>query len=220
MDQDICEKLSKAVIEGDHREARRLAEESLKMNIPPRKTIVEGLMRGMKEVDSLFERGVYFVSDLLISARAMNEANKVLLPQIESEKADYIGKFVIGVARGNVQDLGKNVVASMLRAAGFEVYDLGKDVPSEEFIKKAKEINADIIGISVYTTPVRDKVVPSILKLIKQAGLQGRLKTMLGGASATAEYAERIGIDAYAEDATEAVEKAKILVKELRNLQG
>jgi len=216
MVQDILEELSLAVVTGNHKQARKLAEESLKIGIAPRKTIMEGLMRGMKEVNSLFEKGEYFVSDVILSARAMDGALKVLLPVIESEGTKYIGKFVIGVAKGNVQDLGKNVVASMLRAAGFEVHDLGKDAPSEEFVKKAKEVNADIIGISVYTTPVRDKVVPEVLRLIKEAGLQGKVKTILGGASATQEYAEEIGIDAYAGDAIEAVEKAKVLIKELR----
>lgn len=205
---EILENIIKAVIEGKHEIVKVLVKHALENGIPAQDLKIEGLFKGMQEVGNLFNRGEYFVSDVIISAQAMDTGLEILPPS----ESKTIGKIVVGVVKGNVQDLGKKVFVALLKAAQFKVYDLGVDVPPENFVKKAVEVNADIIGMSTYTTVARDSAVPRVIKELEKRGMRQKIKIMVGGPTITPMYVEKMGIDGHAWNAAKAVEKAKELL--------
>jgi len=208
--ENVLLELENAVKGFDKEAAIEAAKKALEMGVDPVDAIDEGLAKGLREVGDLFGRGELFITHLIAAAEAMSSAIGVLQPEILKTKAKLksLGKVVLGTVTGDIHDIGKNLVACMLTAAGFEVYDVGKDAPPEAFIQKAREVDADVIGASALmtvTTPEQKELADAIAK----AGL--KTKYIVGGAAVTEEFAKEIGA-AYAEDATTAVEVIKKIV--------
>ncbi|MCC4769654.1 dimethylamine corrinoid protein 3 [Methanosarcina sp. DH2] len=188
------------------------AVEKAKAEIPPEEIIEKGLSAGMNQVGVLFERGKLFLPHVMIAADAMTAGVKLLeegMPAGTQEKK--LGVIVNGTVEGDVHDIGKSIVSTMLQPAGFEVHDIGRDVPIRSFVEKAKETDADMIGTSaLMTTTLQGQ--REVIELLKEEGLRSRIKVMVGGAPATQAWADKIGADCYAENASEAVAKAKELL--------
>lgn len=207
-EQELLTAATAAIVATDEDQAKALAQQAVDMGLDPIKVINEGFSPGMRSVGDLFERGQMFLPEVIIASEAMVASVAILeasLPPEEREKS--AGIAVLGTIEGDVHDIGKGIVATLLRVYGFEVHDLGRDVPLTTFVEKAKETNATIVGSSALmtTTMVGQK---QLEKLLKEAGIRDRVKTMVGGAVVTQHWADKIGADAYAEDAQEAVTKA------------
>jgi trimethylamine corrinoid protein len=203
------ERAIQSIMEADEAGAVRVAQESLDAGMDPVEMINGGFSEGIRKMGDLFDRGKVFLPTLIIASEAMTGAVKVLegaLPA--SEVGKKRATVVLGTIEGDLHDIGKGIVAVMLRVYGFDVRDLGRDVPIGVFVEKAREYAADVVGSSALmtTTQVGQKALEAALK---EAGLRGRVKTIVGGAVATDEWAEKIGADLYAEDAGEAVMKLK-----------
>jgi len=196
----------------DKEAAIEAAKKALKMGLDPIEVIEEGLAKGLREVGTRYENGEIFMVELVAAAEAMKSAMKILEPEILKRKSErkVLGKVVLGTVAGDIHDIGKNIVASLLIAAGFEVYDLGTDVPVEKFIEKAKEVKADVIGASALLTTTM-LVQKDLAEAIKRSGLD--VKYIIGGAAVSPQWAEEIGA-AYAQDASSAVEVIKNLIKQ------
>ncbi|MEM4474638.1 MAG: corrinoid protein [Candidatus Bathyarchaeia archaeon] len=211
--EEILQKIEKAVYEGDCDSVKALCERALKENISPSLILEKGLIAGLRKIGEEWARGEAFLPSVLSSAAAMKEGISIIEPEMikRKEKAKYLGKVIIGTVKGDIHDIGKNLVAVMLSAEGFEVHDLGVDVPENLFVEKVREIRPDIIGLSALmtSTMIEQKTV---IDALKRAGLRDFVKVMVGGAPVTARWAEEIGADGYAENAYEAVKLAKRLV--------
>jgi corrinoid protein of di/trimethylamine methyltransferase len=198
--------LSQAVIGGDPDCARETAEEVLSAGAAPLEVVENVLSPAMDEVGRLYEEGEYFIPDLVMAGEAMKAAMSVLGPALAArdEARSSPGTVVIGTVQGDIHEIGKSLVATMLEAAGFVVLDLGVDVAAETFVTKVREVDADVVGLSaLLTTTMRNQQV--VIESLVEAGLRERVKVVIGGAPASPEWAERIGADAYAENAREAV---------------
>ena len=202
----------RSVVEGDEDGAIKVANAIIAEEINPVEIISEGFAKGMITVGDLFANEEYALPEVLLSADAMQSALDLLSPHIPREEVEKkLGTVVIGTVQGDIHDIGKRIVATMLEVYGFEVHDLGRDVPLEDFIKKVSEVKADIVAASALmtTTMVAQKMLHEALQ---EAGIRDKVKLMVGGAAVTQEWAEQIGADGYAEEVTEAVKKAKQLV--------
>jgi len=208
--KDILEKLTQAVIIGDTGMADGAARELLKEGIQPYDGIIHGLAEGMKIVGQKYKQKEYFLPEMLLSADAMYAGLNILTPHIK-QKSKQRGKIVLGVVEGDIHDIGKNIVKTMLTAAGYEVIDLGKDVPASEFIKKAKEEGAQVIAMSTLMTPTLMSM-KTIEDELQEHGMKGEVKTIVGGGPVTEDWRQKIGSDAFGKDALEAVDKIKTLV--------
>ncbi len=209
----LFEKMRQSVLDGDPEEAAKLAREALEKGAPPLDAVEKGYVKGIDEVGRLFEKGEMFLPELVASAEAMKSALEILKPSMEKTAAarKAAGRVVIGTVKGDIHDIGKSIVGSMLVASGFEVLDLGADVDSRMFIDKAREFDANLIGLSALLTttmPAQREVV----KMLQEAGLRSKVKVLVGGAPVTERWAKDIGADGYAEDAIRAVTAAKKLV--------
>ena len=207
------EKLKKAIEEGDVSMAEEAAKEALEAGVPPYEAIIDGLSKGMDTISKGFENGEIFLTQMVLAADAMTAATKILEAKIPKDELarGRMGTVVIGTPQGDIHEIGKNIVSTLLRGSGFDVVDIGRDVPIEEFADKAKELNANIVAASTLmttTTPLQ----AAIIKALKEAGIRDKVKTLHGGATVTAEYIRSIGGDGYAENAAEAVRVAKKLV--------
>ncbi len=203
----------RSVIEGDEDAAITVANAIIAEGINPVEIISKGFAKGMIKVGDLFENEEYALPEVLLSADAMQAALDLLSPHIPREEVEKkLGKVVIGTVQGDIHDIGKRIVATMLEVYGFEVYDLGRDVPLENFIEKVIEVDADIVAASALmtTTMVAQKMLHEALQ---EAGIRDKVKLMVGGAAVTQEWADQIGADGYAEEVTEAVKRAKQLVR-------
>ncbi len=210
--EDVLKKAMNAVIDGDPDAALAAANQAIAEGINPVEVISEGLSLGMTKVGDLFNNEEISLPFVIVAADAMTQAIAVLEPHIpEEHKGEKVGTVVMGTVEGDIHDIGKGIVATMLRVYGFEVYDLGRDVPVQAFIDKAKEVNADIIGSSTLMTTTLPGQ-KALQEAISAAGL--KVKTMVGGAATNQQWADKIGATAYGENATEAVQKAKELVQQ------
>ena len=211
--EEILARMEKAIIEGDKDEAAALAELAIKEKIDLNEVIEKGYTPGIQKVGNLWEKGEYFLPDLITGAECMKAAMEVLQPELEKAKitTKSKGKVVIGTVEGDIHDIGKNLVASMLSANGFEVIDLGADVKMETFIEKAKELNADFICLSALltTTMLGQK---KVIEILKEKNLTSRFIVLVGGAPVNKKWADDIGADGYAENAMVAVKIAKKLI--------
>jgi 5-methyltetrahydrofolate--homocysteine methyltransferase len=201
--------LAEAIIKGDQNTAVTITRAALKEKTPAERVLNEGLIAGMDVIGVRFKKNEVYIPEVLIAARAMKSAMEILGPELIKAGVEPIGKFVIGTVQGDLHDIGKNLVAMMLKGAGFEVIDLGVDVAPEKFVERAKAAGAQLIGISALLTttmPAMEKTV----KAIKAAKVS--VKVMIGGAPVTQGYADKISADGYAADAATAVEIAKRLV--------
>lgn len=208
-----CEELYKAIVESYSEDAEALARQLLDEGMPPMQIIDECMVPAIQEVGRLYETGEYFLPELMMGAEAMQTALKVVQPALRGEGAQrqVLGTVVIGTVAGDLHDIGKSIVATMLSANGFDVYDLGVDVSASQFLDKVREVNATILGMSALlptTMPYMQRVIESA----KEAGLRDQLIILVGGAPVTPAFAEKIGADGYADDAAGAVQVAKQLV--------
>ncbi|MEM1574069.1 MAG: corrinoid protein [Candidatus Methanomethylicaceae archaeon] len=207
--EEILNKLAEATILGDVETAIEYAKKAIEAGIDAYEAIMDGCAKGMQIVSEKYEKGEMYVPEILCSAEAMYAAMEVLKPYLKAEIVGERKKVVLGVVRGDIHDIGKNLVKLMLEAAGFQVIDLGKDVPNEKFIEVAIKENADIVGLSALMTTSMI-VMPEIIKEIKKRN--PKIKTMVGGGPLSPEIAKMYGADGYGKDAAEAVKVAKSLV--------
>ncbi|NLF12540.1 MAG: cobalamin-binding protein [Anaerolineaceae bacterium] len=212
-DDRLYEQMAQAVIDGLPDKARQLAEQALSQGIDPLEAINRGYKPGMDVVGEGFANGDLFIPDLMMSGEAMKAAIAALEGELSRRKQqrDVLGKVVIGTVEGDIHEIGKTLVATMLAANGFEVYDLGVDVSARAFVDKVREVDADVLGLSaLLTTTILNQ--ETVILTLKEAGLRDRVKVIIGGVPASEEWAQEIGADGYAENATEAVATVKQLV--------
>jgi len=202
----VLEQLRETVIKGLPDQARELAAQALASGVAPLAAIEEALNPAMQVVGDKYESGEYFIPDLVMAAEAMKGAMQVFEPVLieRQEQRQVRGTVVIGTVEGDIHEIGKSLVATMLSASGFQVYDLGVDVPASEFVKRVQETNANVVGLSaLLTTTMRNQ--EAIIEALKEAGLREQVVVVIGGAPTSPEWAETIGADGYAENANEAV---------------
>jgi 5-methyltetrahydrofolate--homocysteine methyltransferase len=203
--------ISEAVIVGNAERTQQLVKQAIEENVDPEKVIYEGLVPGMNVVGDRFRKNEYYVPEVLIAARAMQRGMDLLTPLLHGRKIRTLGKVVIGTVEGDLHDIGKNLVAMMLKGSGFEVVDLGVDIKAEDFVQKATEAEADVVAMSALLTTTMPSMKKTI-EALKQAGVRGKFKVIIGGAPVTQSYADEIGADGFAPDAASAVDKAKELL--------
>ena len=211
MTQKIFEEAIEAIVNGDVDEATEIAKRGLKEGIAPLDLMNQGFIPGINQVGELFGSGKLFIPGLVKSAQAMEKATAIINAAIPREQETVSGKIVIGTVEGDMHDIGKTIVVSLLRANGFEVLDLGRDVTPQRFIEEAEKFNADIIGSSTLLTTTM-VVQKELEEALKKAGLRQKYKTIVGGAPVTQRWANRIGADAFAQDAADGVNKVKQLL--------
>jgi corrinoid protein of di/trimethylamine methyltransferase len=207
MSVDILQNLRDAVRNFDDKLAQKLANEAIETGIDPVVALEEGLARALREIGVRFGRGDAFITELIAAAQTMEAGAKILNEEIarRGDSREAIGRFLIGTVEGDIHSIGKNIVATMLSAAGFEVIDIGVDIPTHVFIEKVKELEPDILGLSALmtTTMVNQK---EIIAALEKAGLREKVKVILGGAPITEEWVTEIGADAYGLDAGSSVQ--------------
>jgi len=203
--QQIAENL----IKGKAPETKRLVEQALKEGVAPGKILDEGLIAGMNVVGEKFKNNEFYVPEVLIAARAMNQAMEVLEPSLKKAGVKAVGKVAIGTVKGDLHDIGKNLVAMMLKGAGFQVVDLGIDVTPEKFVQAAKD-GCKIVALSALLTTTMPQM-KNVIDALKDSGV--KVPVMIGGAPVTQSYASEIGAAGYAPDAASAVDVAKTLIK-------
>ena len=203
----VLEELQQAIISGSRDKAKELTQKALDEGIEARKIVVEGIAVAMEVVGEKFRANEFFVPELLIAQRAM----KASLSMMSGAAVDYIGTVVIGTVKGDLHDIGKNLVSAMLEGAGFKVVDLKVDVSAEQFVAAANENSADLIAMSALLTTTMGSMRDTVAAL-GDAGLRDKVKVIVGGAPVTQSYADEIKADGYAPDAASAVEKAKQLL--------
>ena len=203
-------KIKESVIAGEVDEVKELVQKAVEEGQDIKKIMDEGLIAGIHIVGEKYDSGEFFLPEMVIAATAMKEGLKILNPLLKQGDIESAGTVVLGTAQGDIHDIGKSIVGTMLEGAGFMVTDIGVDVGPEKFVEAAKEKGADIIGVSALLTTTMVKM-EDVIKAVKGAGLKA--KVMIGGASVTQEFADKIGADGYAPDAPSAVGKARELVK-------
>jgi 5-methyltetrahydrofolate--homocysteine methyltransferase len=209
--EDIIKNIYQGILEGDREAVTAAVQEAINAKMTAEKILKEGMMAAMGEVGRLFEEGEYFVPELLIAARAMQGGMVLLKPMLVSEDIEPVGRIVIGTVKGDLHDIGKNLVGMMLEGAGFEVTDLGSDVDAQKFVDAVKSTNAQVVGMSALLTTTMSNM-PSTIEALKAAGLRDKVKVLVGGAPLTKAYADQIGADGYAPDASQAAKLALSLV--------
>ncbi|MEM3608127.1 MAG: corrinoid protein [Candidatus Bathyarchaeia archaeon] len=197
-----------AVVNFDVEGVRRLAQEVVDKGIDPYEAITEALNEGMRIVGEKYEAKEYFLSELLLAGESMKAALEVLTPHLKAGGVKAIGKVVIGTVKGDIHDIGKTIVVTLLRSAGFEVVDLGVDVSAERFLEGVREADADILAMSALLTTTMP-YMGEVIKKLEEEGLRDKVTVIVGGAPLSEEYAKRIGADLYAADAVEAARKLR-----------
>ncbi len=208
---DILQHISDSLRNGDDKKVFELTKQAIEQSISPKEILDNGLIAGMNIVGEQFGKHEIFLPEVLLAARAMYAGLDRLKPLLVKDEIPSLGKIVIGTVHGDLHDLGKNLVVIMMRGAGFEVIDLGKDVPAEKFLDTAVKEEAKVIGMSALLTTTAP-VMKTVTDLLMKEGLTGTIRTIIGGAPISEEYARDIGADAYAYDAAKAVERVKHLV--------
>ena len=206
----VLDELREAVIDGQAKLAVAAATQGLEQGIPAELLLQDGLIAAMREVGRLFEENEIYVPEMLVAARAMKATVAVLKPRLIEHAVQSSGTVAIGTVQGDLHDIGKNLVAMMLQGSGFEVVDLGTDVPPERFVE-AIRAGADVVGMSALLTTTMTSM-HDVVEAITAAGLRDRVRIIVGGAPITAKYAAQIGADGYAPDASKAVRKVRELL--------
>ncbi|MBU4227559.1 corrinoid protein [bacterium] len=204
--------LQEALFRGDILKVKEITQKALWEKIEPKEILEQGLIKGMKVVGIKFKNNEIFLPEVLLASQAMYGGLELLQPKLIKSGVKAVGKVIIGTAKGDLHDIGKNLVAMMLRGGGFEVIDLGIDIPPEKFLKASQEHQPDIVGISALLTTTMIGMM-DVITIFKKAGLRNKIKVMVGGAPVTQEFANEIGADVYAPDAASAVDKARELLK-------
>ena len=202
--------LAENLIKGKANEVKELTQKALDEGVAPGEILNNGLVKGMSVVGEKFKNNEFYVPEVLIAARAMHAGMDILKPKLASSGVVPVGTVAIGTVKGDLHDIGKNLVAMMLEGAGFEVMDLGIDVTPEKFVESVKD-GADVIAMSALLTTTMTAMKTTI-EALEEAGVRDKVKTMIGGAPVTQNYADEIGADGYARDAASAADIAKELV--------
>jgi corrinoid protein of di/trimethylamine methyltransferase len=213
MSAELFQKMAQSIIDGDSEVAEELAKQSIAEGVDPLKAITDGYVIGVNQVGEAFSCGDAFLPELVMAGEAMKAAVTTLEPEMarRGSERQMLGKVVLATVEGDIHEIGKSLVGTMLSASGFQVYDLGVDVPSEKIIGKAVEVGANIIAMSALltTTMVKQK---EVIEMLEAEGLHGKIKVMVGGAPVTKDWVQKIKADGYSEDAIGAVNAAKQLV--------
>lgn len=197
-------KLRDAIVNLDIEGVKKAAQDALAAGVPAYKAVIEGMAKGMEVVGQKYEDGEYFLAELIMAGETAKEGMTVLEPHLKAGDIKSVGKIIIGTVRGDLHDIGKNVVVTLLKAANFDIIDLGVDVAAEQFVEAVKQNNPDIVAMSALLTTTMIEM-ENVVKNLKKAGLRKNLKIIIGGAPITPEYAKKIGADAAARDAVEGV---------------
>lgn len=208
---EILKRIASELELGEEEKVAELTHAAIQEGLPAREILDEGLIAGMNVVGAKFRAHEIFLPEVLLAAKAMYAGLDELKPLLLKEKVPPRGKVVIGTVQGDLHDIGKNLVGIMLRGAGFEIIDLGKDVSPERFVEAAQESGATVIGMSALLTTTMP-VMKEVVAMLKREGLGNRIRTVVGGAPVSAEYAREIGADAYAYDGANAVEQVQALL--------
>ena len=203
--------VSEALQRGDAKKVEELVKQALEENLLPKDILENGLIKGMDIIGAKFKKNEVYVPEVLIAARAMHAGMSILRPKLAETGVKNLGTVAIGTVKGDLHDIGKNLVKMMLEGAGFEVIDLGVDVTTDKFVEAVKEHKPNIIGMSALLTTTMVNM-PEVIKALEAAGLRDKVKIMIGGAPITQNYADQIGADSYSPDAASAVDKAKTFV--------
>ena len=214
--EEILQGLYDNTLIGNAPAVKDLTNEGLEQGMNPESLLYDALIPSLEEVGARFERGDFFVPEMLIAARAMQGALDILRPLLAETGAKQVGTYVMGTVKGDVHDIGKNLVNIMLEGAGFTVYDLGVNVAPEVFIEKINEHKPDIVGFSAFLTTTMPMFKANI-NALEKAGIRDNVIVMVGGAPVTQEYADMVGADGYAADASTAVRLAKDLIEKKRS---
>jgi methylmalonyl-CoA mutase cobalamin-binding domain/chain len=215
-EEEILKGLYDNTLIGNAPEVKDLTNQGLELKVEPETMLYDALIPSLEEVGARFERGDFFVPEMLIAARAMQGALDILRPLLAETGAKQVGTYVMGTVKGDVHDIGKNLVNIMLEGAGFTVYDLGVNVAPEVFVEKVNEHQPDIVGFSAFLTTTMPMFKANI-NALEKAGIRDDVIVMVGGAPVTQEYATMVGADGYAADASTAVRLAKDLIEKKRN---
>jgi 5-methyltetrahydrofolate--homocysteine methyltransferase len=205
--QDV-KQLYTAVLEGDARLAKSVTEQALAAGVDPQTLVTDYMIPAMAEAGRRFECNDYFVPELLIAARAMKSSLELIRPLLTARGAEPVGRVAIGTVKGDLHDIGKNLVAAMLEGGGFEVYDLGVDVAPEKFVAAVNEKRVNLVALSALLTTTMP-AMKSTIEALKQAGVRDKVKVVIGGAPITQKFADEIGADGYSENAASAVNLAR-----------
>ena len=208
---DILKRIAESLEQGEDERVGEMAAQALSAGLPAADVLDRGLIAGMNVVGDRFRQREIFLPDVLLAARAMYAGLDVLKPHLAKDGVPSRGKVVLGSVRGDLHDIGKNLVAILLKGAGYEVIDLGHDVPAETFVQAAVDAGAAVIGMSALLTTTMPRM-KEVVELLKARGLGGRIRTIVGGAPLSADFARAIGADDYAFDAAHAVERVKALI--------
>jgi len=215
--ESSLENLARLVVDGEPDAVKSAVKELLRAGLDPLEIVEKGLAKGIRTIGEKYGRGEIFLTELLMSAEAMKAGMNIVNPEIQRQKRELkkAGSIIIGTVAGDIHDLGKNIVAALFSAHGFEVVDLGVDVPDQMFIEKTKELKPNILGLSALMTSTIPKQ-RDVINALKTAGLREKVKVMVGGAAANQDFAHEIGADGYGENANDAVTRAKALIEQAR----
>jgi len=213
MSTEVLTQITASLVECQPDLIAGLTQRALDAGVEPLVVVSQGLVPGMEIVGERFQSGEYFLPQMVIASNAMQEAMRLLEPELlaRQQAVETLGTLVIGTVKGDIHEIGKSLVATMMSANGFRVYDVGVDVAAETFVDKIREVGADLVGLSALLTTTMT-VQREVIQAIEEAGIRDRVKVMLGGAPVTQEWADSIGADGYAEDVVSAVELGKRLV--------
>ena len=215
MSEELLKAMAQSIIDGEAEIAADLAKQALDAGVNPLEAITNGYMPGVNEVGDSFACGNVFLPELVMAGEAMKAAIAVLEPELKRQgtSREILGKVVLATVEGDIHEIGKSLVGTMLTAAGFEVYDLGVNVPADKIMAKVEEVGADIVGLSALltTTMVRQK---EVIEAMDKKGMRNKTRVMVGGAPVTSDWVQKIEADGYSEDAIGAVNAAKNLMKE------
>jgi 5-methyltetrahydrofolate--homocysteine methyltransferase len=209
---DIKEEIKQKVIDGDIPGTTEAVKKALESEIPAAEILLDALVPGIQEVGRLFEAEEYFLTEMMMAAEAMKQGVAVIKPLLAATDIKSSGKVIIASVAGDVHDIGKNLVALMIQSAGFELEDMGVDVPTEKIIESVKASSPDVLALSALLTTTRLEI-PNIIEGLKNAGLRDNVKVIVGGAPITGDFAKENGADAYAPDAMEAVKVIQSLIQ-------
>ena len=214
--EELLKRIIDAVISGDEDAAKASAKEAVEAGVPPFEAIVKGVCAGLTVVGQKFEAKEFFYPDLVVGADTAMEAIRVIKPYMKAGEATFKGTYVIGTVEGDLHDIGKSLVKTMLEASGFNIIDLGVDTPTPKFVEAVKKYNADIVGSSAVLAGGVKMKQKEIEEALREAGIRDRVKTMVGGVVTDESWAREIGADAWGEDCLDAAKKAEELMSKLK----
>lgn len=207
-EQNFLEKLKECVANFDIDKIQKVCRDALVAGVAPYRLVMDGMAKGMDVVGRKYEAGEYFLAELIMAGETMKEGMKILEPHLKKGELKKIGRVVIGTVRGDLHDIGKNVVGALLSASGFDVIDLGVDVPTDQFVEAVRVHKPDILGMSALLTVTMPKM-EDVIKKLEETGLRGNVRVIIGGAPLTEDYAKKISANAYASNAVAGVKICK-----------